>query len=747
MRLEATSLVGVVEELRAEQAHLDRAYARLDHLRNYGAELATGVATGKGGLAADRVARDAAMNTRLAVRAAASIGDLPLCFGRIDTEEDETFHIGRIGVADAEGDPIVVDWRAPVAEAFYRATAHDRMGILRRRHLRMRARRVVGIDDEVLGEIGDNVGSLVGEGALLAALAQARTGRMGDIVATIQGEQDAAIRAPRHGVLVVQGGPGTGKTAVALHRAAYLLYAHRFPLAQQGVLVVGPNPIFLRYVEGVIPGLGETGVRLATPGELVAGSKVARRDEPVVAARKGALSMAGALAETIASHQQSGNETAHVGYGMHRLALSAEQAAHIVAAGQSAADHNAGRAIVERELLRHLVAEAKRLAERARRSGLVAGDAPPVEAAAILDTLRRSADVRALTEAIWPQLSPEQVAAETLERLGLSLDDERSEHDLALLDEASALLGPPVVRARRRRQAKLVHDDALDRTLADMGLVPRCPACDYAELGLADDGTLVCRSLNCGESFAPSEILGEGADLLLRQVLGRIEDTHGRPASTVRQDETFGHLIVDEAQDLSPMQWRMLLRRCPSRSMTVVGDLGQAKHVWSPPSWAESAVAGSDLSVMELTVNYRTPEEVMEVATAVLDEVAPSLRPPAAVRRSGIPPRSVAVDPSDDVLTVARDIAASESAAVTPGKVALLLPSALATVAAPDVLDADVAELGIDQAKGLEFDSVVVAEPDAFTLPELYVALTRTTGRLVLVHSRPLPRPVALKMS
>ncbi|MEY2426191.1 MAG: hypothetical protein QOI61_1763, partial [Actinomycetota bacterium] len=195
------------------------------------------------------------------------VGDQSICFGRVDTRDHEIFHIGRLGVSDDEGDPLLVDWRAPIAEGFYRATPNEPRGLSRRRHIRMHARSVVGVDDEPLDRevLDESDTHLVGEAALLAALSAPRSGQMGDIVATIQGQQDEAIRAPLRGVLVVQGGPGTGKTAVALHRAAYLLYAHELELSVQGVLVVGPNKIFARYVENVLPGLGETGVRLATP--------------------------------------------------------------------------------------------------------------------------------------------------------------------------------------------------------------------------------------------------------------------------------------------------------------------------------------------------------------------------------------------------------------------------------------------------------------------------------------------------
>ena len=343
--------MGVVEELRAEQEHIDGAYARLDELRSSASSLAEEViGLGRGGSLADRVDRDARVQLSLARRAALSVGERPLCFGRLDTEDGDRLHIGRLGVSDQAGEPLMVDWRAPVAEAFYRATSADRRGVVRRRHIRMKGRRVVGVDDELLTRKGNAAGSeLVGEAALLCSLEQARTGRMGDIVATIQSEQDAAIRAPMRGVLVVQGGPGTGKTAVALHRAAYLLYAHQFPLASQGVLVVGPNPVFCRYVGDVLPGLGETGVRLSTPAELVsapAGAEMVS-DPPEVAAVKADLGMADRLLQVVRSHQRPLEEVAHVGYAIHRLAVTPGDSARLVASAGAEPTYRAGRAKLE----------------------------------------------------------------------------------------------------------------------------------------------------------------------------------------------------------------------------------------------------------------------------------------------------------------------------------------------------------------------------------------------------------------
>ncbi|MDP1806040.1 MAG: AAA family ATPase, partial [Acidimicrobiales bacterium] len=291
------------------------------------------------------------------------VGESGLGFGRIDPLAGDHLYIGRVAVADEDNEPLVVDWRAPAAEPFYRATARHAMGLARRRHLILRGRRVVGHDDELLGEgaegaNGDTDMVLVGEGALLAALGRSRTGRMGDIVATIQREQDEIIRAPLPGILVVQGGPGTGKTAVALHRAAYLLYTHRFPLERSGVLLVGPNRIFLRYIEAVLPALGEHSVTLATPATLV-GRAVTGVDTSEAARIKGDPRMAAVLARAVADRGRGLPAEISVLLHGRRLVLSADASWRIAAqARRRPGTHNARRPVVERLIARHFHRQA-----------------------------------------------------------------------------------------------------------------------------------------------------------------------------------------------------------------------------------------------------------------------------------------------------------------------------------------------------------------------------------------------------
>lgn len=731
--------MGAVEEIRLEQQHMDRARARLEELRAGAASIGAALLDqGQGGLLSDRVERDARADYAARVRAGLAIGDLPLCFGRIDTDGHERFHIGRLGVLDRDGEPLVVDWRTPVAEPFYRATPGERMGVRSRRHIRMRATRVLGVDDESLVDPSQASG-LVGEAALLASLTRARTGRMGDIVATIQREQDVAIRAPLREVLVVQGGPGTGKTAVALHRAAYLLYAHHFPLAHQGVLVIGPNPVFCRYVEDVLPGLGQTGVRVATAASL--GHRSAgRRDPDELGAAKGSLEMVSALRAAIAAHEQPVTQTCHVGLGVHRLAVTAGDSAALIEAARAAGPHNEARAVLEKGLLRHLLARVGQANRRARESGLEVSAATASRRWS-LGALRRSPEVRSLADRLWPVLSAEQVVDEALRAVGLpGLDVERlSEHDVALIDEADHQLGrnPPAEGRPAPRPAGM--DETMERTLSAMGLLPDCPACG-AELSL-ERRMLVCGA--CGRSVPARTLLSPEALRQISEITERVEVTR-RSALDPETLETFGHLIVDEAQDLTPLQWRMLSRRCPSGSMTLVGDLGQSKYPWSLPDWKSvAALAAPDrpVRVLELSVNYRTPAEIMDLAARVLDLAHPGARPPESVRRSGERPLVVAVERPADLAERVLAVSRQEAERVAPGTVAIIRAGAGAEADA-SVLEEQILELDVAQARGLEFDSVVLVEPADYPSAELYVALTRATRRLVLVHAAPLPEPL-----
>ena len=776
-------------ELAAEQRYLDAAYARLDDMRRAAERVAEGyIDVQRGGTHQARLEREAAEAYTRRRLAALDIGDAPLCFGRLDLmpPEDadavdvEPFYIGRMSVTDEDLTSLVVDWRAPVAEPFYRATAVAPMGIARRRHFQTQGRRLLGIDDEVFDTDATEASgfTVVGEGALLAALDQTRTGRMRDIVATIQAEQDEAIRADLAGILVVAGGPGTGKTAVALHRAAYLLYTHRARLAAQGVLLVGPSPIFLRYIDEVLPSLGEDEVTLATPATLKPRLRVRATESVAAATVKGDARMAQVIAAAIADRERPMPREVVATLDGYRLRLRTRDSRRIIDRTRARrGTHNERRPYITMLVLDHFRREYRRALVGAYRreharldpdgassdrptaavadvtvaSALARGEAAPPEwEEELTNRVQRLPEVRATLERMWPVLSGAElvhdlfgfdalvrsaargVLTEREERLlprprVASLRDvEWTEADLALIDEADALLGPPsAARPRARRRAR--RDETLEaarRTVEELGVG-----------GFTNAADIVARY----GSDAPAV----GAD----------DDTETR---------TFGHVLVDEAQDLTAMQWRMLARRCPSGSMTLVGDFGQASRAGALASWDDVL---SNLPVhtaphhVMLTVNYRTPAEIMDVANRLLPAAAPGVEPARPVRSTGAHPEVLLVSDHEVVRTAAD---AARRASAEGGTVAVIAPeerhAALAAALedrgaiadAVEAIDAPVAVLSGLDSKGLEFDHVIVVEPAQLVAPDraglrlLYVVLTRATRRLVVVHSEPLPEALGL---
>jgi len=756
-------------EMAAEQAHVDAAYERLDSMRRAAQAVADGFGdAARGGTHQARLEREAANAITRRRLAALDIGDQPLVFGRVDLEGRDEFHIGRLAVNDEEQNPLVVDWRAPVAEPFYRATPLQPMDVVRRRHFQTRGRQIVGLDDEIFDQsAADDAGfTVVGEGALLAALERERTGRMRDIVATIQAEQDEAIRAPLEGLLVVGGGPGTGKTAVALHRAAYLLYTYRKKL-NAGVLMIGPSPVFLHYVEQVLPSLGEDEVHLSTINGLRSRVRTTRTESNQLRALKGDVRMARVIANAVRDRERVLPRDMTFAIDGYLVRIRRRDSARIIDRVRRArGTHNerrrmAVRMLVERCRLRYLDAMADefrrgpgqgRGGESAQRPGLAAaiarGEDPPEEWLESLEArLRRLPEFKEMIERMWPILSGAELlndlfGFEALVRSAsdgiLNEDEQRalvrerdpdvnkvawSEADLALIDEADSLLGPPEAakpRKKRRRDADAALD-AANRVVDEMGLGGFMRASDIVErMGLGGNGN------------------GSGEiDLEPRK---------------------YAHVLVDEAQDLTPMQWRMLARRCPSGSFTVVGDFGQASVPGSCTSWGQvrSLLPQRGGREVVLSVNYRTPAEIMDLAHGVLAAAAPHIPATRAMRRTGEYPEVVAVE---DVVTAAaerarafRDLPGTTAVIAAPSLHTALV-DALRDVGASadpaDALDAPVSVLGPGAAKGLEFDHVVVVEPATLVeqnkagLRLLYVTLTRATKDLAVVHHQPLPPALA----
>ena len=705
-------------DLQCEQEYIDRAYDRLEAMRATVSERLQGaLGQSGGGTPQARAERDIVVRNALQRLEQLDIGTEPLCFGRIDRASDDgngngsgdTFYIGRLAVSGADQEPLVVDWRAPVAEPFYRATGRHPMGLRLRRHFSTEGRRVVGIEDELFAAGGDGSSDdlqLAGPGALLAALERSRSGRMRDIVATVQREQDEIIRAPLAGVLVVQGGPGTGKTAVALHRAAYLLYTHRFPLERQGVLVVGPNPVFLRYIDQVLPSLGETGVALSTVDRLVDGPPVRGVDRPEAARIKGDPRMARFLANAVRDRERALPADVTVPYGPYSLRLTKQASAEVVAAvRRRGGPHNPRRRQVETLVLDRLHRDYQRSVERTRRTAVRAG-AEEAAAAAREDfgaVLRRQPDLLAALDRMWPVLTPEELV-----------------HDLfgarPLIDLAARGALEPEEAAVLSRPRSTRFDD-IPWTSADL------PLLDEARILLGP------RRRRANDAVVP----------------------------------TYGHIVVDEAQDLSPMQLRVLARRSLG-SMTVVGDIAQATGQWAPRRWEDvldHLPSRREARIVELSVNYRTPGEVMDFATRLLPIAAPGVRPPRSVRHTGEAPTLLSLEPSR-VLSAVAAIAEREGEAVGAGSVAVVAPSSMVAEVAealrtagvrfgePDRtgLDETVTLVAVEVVKGLEFDSVIVVEPGRLAreaaqgMRALFVALTRPTRRLTVVSSEPLPQPL-----
>lgn len=800
------------EEIAREQQYVTMLYQRLDALRERTATRFGQILREPGGTPQQRTERDAAAAEHVDRLNQLDAAENGLCFGRLDfapdshastganpddsgrEHEGESRYVGRIGIRDerSEFEPLLLDWRAPAARPFYIATAASPLGVKRRRHIKTRLRAVTGLDDDALDlnlnstdNADDESDGLVGEGALMAAVTAHRTGRMRDVVETIQAEQDHAIRADLPGVLVVQGGPGTGKTAVALHRAAYLLYTHRERLSRRGVLIVGPNPTFLRYISHVLPALGETGAVLRTLGELFPGVAARRAESAAVAEIKGRRVMAQVVATAIQAKQRvpEGEDTLkvvidNVTYHLdHDTCIEARDKARALNE-----PHNLARpAIVEHvldaladqvmrrlsedpfgELTRELI---EQISEDLKQFG--DPDDPSLEEelldrhdrAEVRRTLAEEPAVHEAIDWLWPELTPQQLlaelysSAELLDEAAPQLtagervllwresNDEWTVADVPLLDEVAELLGAPDVEAaeaERRRQQALNYAEGVMDILTGSTPIEREDVHEYEQILTATD-------LLTAEKIADA------------QEVHRVRTVAERAASD--RTWTFGHVIVDEAQELTPMQWRLLMRRCPSQSMTVVGDLAQTGDIGGASSWgaALEPYVGKRWRIAELSVNYRTPAEVMAVAAKVLARIDPTLEPPRSVRESGIEPWEETV-PAPELAARLGELARREAELVGDGRLAVIVPAdndtaekltAAVTAALPDAafgadpdLEHQTVVLTVRQAKGLEFDSVIVVDPDAVAADpkrgdnDLYVALTRTTNRLGMIKVR-----------
>lgn len=759
-------------EIAEEQEFLNLALVALEHMREEAMTMRDNAAVANMRGAGDLVERDVVMSTALTRLDQLAIGDQPLFFGRIDYDVNDegtrdVYHVGRLAVSDEQLNALVVDWRAPVAEAFYRATGVESLSLSRRRHVAIRGHEVIGVEDEYFADANgdlmvpedearsatpeglvDGGMALGGPGALLAALGRARTGRMGDIIATIQGEQDRIIRNPLAGILLVQGGPGTGKTAVALHRAAYLLFTHRSTLERQGVLVVGPNPLFLNYIENVLPSLGESGVTLATISELVTNVEVGARESEELDQLKGDIRMVKVLARALRTRQHPLRDDVEIPVGRAILNLKATWSKDIVErARRRPGNHNQRRSAVGREL-------ALRMANEYHSRFVKNSDEEISQVNELADAIRATQQFKIALQRIWPRLTGQDLlhdlfGAPALIRAAAKdiLNDEEiamlhrprsvnledvlwTKADAALIDEARILLGP---RKKPRPKPKPGDSGILDGVDLDA----------YA-------GNVRQAALREAERLAPAQ----------SQELDEAEFV------------TYGHIVVDEAQDLSPMELRVLKRRDLTGSMTIVGDMGQATTAGSSASWnavLEVLEPRREPARVDLTVSYRTPEEVLNFAEPTLKAASPDLEAPKPVRRAGTEPTVEVVAQSQFAATLSAAVK-RECENVHPGRVAVIVTGprvdeivSILNAAGLDAIDpremesrglsADLVVLAAEGANGLEFDATVVVEPGEIArrgsgaskaitsrgLRTLYVAMTRPTRRLAIVASGELP--------
>ncbi|MFI6100012.1 RNA polymerase recycling motor ATPase HelR [Lentzea sp. NPDC051213] len=712
--------MGYEEELQSEREYVADLYGRLDAER---ARVKAAYQVALGGTGETVMERDNEVRARHREMKRLNVADNGLCFGRLDSVDGDVSYIGRIGLFDEENEfePALLDWRAPAARPFYTATGANPEDMSRRRQFHTRRRAVAGFTDEVFGRIGEERGDV----ALLAALNAPRGEGMRDIVATIQSEQDAIIRLDHPGVVVIEGGPGTGKTVVALHRVAYLMYTQRERMERHGVLVVGPNPAFLNHIGRVLPSLGESDVVFTTAGGLLPGLTVTAEDSPQVARIKGSRAMVDVLTAAVADRQRLPQESIPITMKDVVVEINAETAEW---ARQEARDsgqpHNEARKVFV-EIITYVLTE--RAIGRIGKGWLSRSDRrgwEDMRSGLIKDLADDEKFTLALDE-LWPVLTPEWLlgslysSPERLRSAGADPALYRAQgeawtvSDVPLLDELHDLVG-------RDKRA----EDAAEAAAT---------AARQAETRYAAE---VLESLVGRQDHMDDEDHLFATDMMFAEDLSERFEEHDTRTLVERaladRSWTYRHVVVDEAQELSEMDWRVLMRRCPGRSFTVVGDLAQRRAPAGATSWGEmlDPYVPGRWEYRSLTVNYRTPAEIMAVAAKVLAEFAPDVQAPESVRANGVQPWSRQV--TEDELAAAIEEFELAEARLDGTSVVIGPPGVPGTVPA-------------SATKGLEYDSVLVVAPERILADgprgaaELYVALTRATQRLGVLHHEPLP--------
>ncbi|MGW6936219.1 RNA polymerase recycling motor ATPase HelR [Lentzea sp. NPDC054927] len=711
--------VGYEEELQSEREYVADLYARLDAER---ARVKAAYQAALGGTGATVMERDNEVRARHREMKRLNVADYGLCFGRLDSVDGDVSYIGRIGLFDEFDDfePVLLDWRAPAARPFYTATGANAEGMARRRQFLTRRRAVAGFTDEVFGRLGEEQGDV----ALLEALNAPRGEGMRDIVATIQGEQDAIIRLDHPGVLVIEGGPGTGKTVVALHRVAYLMYTQRERMERHGVLVVGPNPAFLNHIGRVLPSLGESDVVFSTAGSLLPGLNAVLEDTPDVARLKGSLKMLDVLTAAVADRQRLPERPIPITMKDVVVQIGTDVAEW---ARQEARDsglpHNEARAVF-REIITYVLTE--RALGRIGKGWLSRSDKQGWEdmRSGLVKELADDETFTGALDSLWPVVTPAELLGSLYsspERLAAAGGDPSLRRadgeawtvsDVPLLDELHDLLG--------RDGTEQAQDHALSEER-------RAEARYAAE---------VLESMVSRPDHMDDEDHLFATDMLEAEDLAERFEEHDQRTLVERAQAdrswTYRHVVVDEAQELSEMDWRVLMRRCPGRSFTVVGDLAQRRSEAGARSWGEmlEPYVPGRWEYRSLTVNYRTPAEIMAVAARVLAEFAPDVQAPESVRSNGVQPWSRQVSESELPAAIEEFVAAE---AGLEGTSVVIGPPGVPGTVPPS------------ETKGLEYDSVLVVAPEQILAlgprgaAELYVALTRATQRLGVLHHGPLP--------
>lgn len=728
------------QELATERGYVAKLYERLDELRDEKQQQLQRIqAQGLQGSFQNQSERDSFASLYQDRINQLNAVDDRLVFGRLDTEQQTHRHIGRIGLSDDERARLLVDWRAPEAAPFYQATAAKSQGVARRRHIMMTGREIESFEDDVLQSAHPGEASQT----LLSAVSAPRTGVMGDIVATIQREQDEIIRDEMRGVLIVQGGPGTGKTAVALHRAAYLLYTHRDRLAKSGVLLVGPSEAFMNYIDQVLPSLGETGVVMSSVGKLYPGIEAVPEYDRSAAEIKGRSVMTEVLANAVTLRQRSIPKTTWVQVDGTELRVRPVQIRRAIThARNSERPHNQAREVFVDHMVRTLYDQLRDIVSPKREDGLV----NKADRSYLHQEIRQSRDVRRLLNMCWKPLTPTGVVKELLSQPKYLVDSAPmlstseiltllrepgtpfTDADVPLIDEAAELLGELV--ADTAEAAQSFNQRNLDTAEA---------ALENMYNALEDIGV---------DGIVTAEMLAAAQEP---------ETTWASVADRAKADRTwtYGHVIVDEAQELTYMQWRMLFRRSPLRSFTIVGDLAQASWADASTDWASvlEPFAGQNWRLSELTVNYRTPERITDVATHVATRAGRPVTTPKALRQGDFDPELIRTTHESLGATLLR-VVASDLKRQSGGLVGVIVTADQYVDAYRQLESAypkrvwtgagrrrqrDIALVTPQQAKGLEYDAVIIAEPQhvvAFangSVGDLYVAMTRATQSLTLI--------------